>query len=237
MDALIQDVRYGIRQLFRYRGSSLVAVLTLALGIGVSTAIFSVIDATMLRPLPYPDPEQLVTFASEEVQPDGRCVPVTVDGGHAHLAGGRRRLLAVAGWGGGSRGRIADGPEPERIGSALHRGLPADARRHADPRPRISCARTPNRRRAARRAARYGYWQSRYAGRPDVMGETIRLDADVATIVGVLPAWFNATTPFSMPLRIPPKEFARRGTGRVSIYGRLRPDVTVEQAARVCPRG
>jgi putative ABC transport system permease protein len=51
MDALIQDLRSGIRQLFRQPGSSIVAVLTLALGIGVSSAIFSVVDATMLRPL------------------------------------------------------------------------------------------------------------------------------------------------------------------------------------------
>src|SRR3989304_1634257 len=57
MDTVLQDVRFGIRQLARQPGSSTVAVLTLALGIGVSTAIFSVIDATMLRPLPHPDPE------------------------------------------------------------------------------------------------------------------------------------------------------------------------------------
>jgi hypothetical protein len=58
----MQDVRNGVRQLVRQRGSSIVAVLTLALGIGLSTALFSVIHATLLRPLPYPDPEQLVTI-------------------------------------------------------------------------------------------------------------------------------------------------------------------------------
>ena len=47
----------------------------------------------------------------------------------------------------------------------------------------------------------YGYWQSRYGGRQEVLGETVRLDTDIATIVGVLPAWFNATTPLSIPLR------------------------------------
>ena len=69
MEALIQDIRYGIRQLFRQRGSSIVAVATLALGIGVSTAVLSVIDATMLRPLPYPDPEQLTTNITFKLPP------------------------------------------------------------------------------------------------------------------------------------------------------------------------
>ena len=83
----------------------------------------------------------------------------------------------------------------------------------------------------------YGYWQSHYEGRRDVIGETVRLDTDIATIVGVLPAWFNATTPVSMPLRIPAREFSSRGTGRVSVYARLRPDVTIEQArARLSAR-
>jgi len=77
MNGLTQDIRYALRQLLRQRGSSIVAVATLALGIGISTAILSVIDATMLRPLPYPDPEQLVTVSPEETMPDGRVSRAT----------------------------------------------------------------------------------------------------------------------------------------------------------------
>ena len=76
----------------------------------------------------------------------------------------------------------------------------------------------------------YGYWQSRYSGREDVIGQSVRFDTEVATIIGVLPSWFNATTPVAIPLRIPLAEYSRRGTGRVSVYARLRPDVTIEQA-------
>ncbi len=72
MEVLIQDVRYAVRQLRRQRGTSIVQALTLALGIGASTAIFSVVDAAMLRPLPYPSPEQLVVVDVEITPPDGR---------------------------------------------------------------------------------------------------------------------------------------------------------------------
>src|SRR5688572_19023487 len=79
MDTLIQDVRYAVRQLFRQRGSSLIAIVTLALGLGATTAIFSVIDATMLRPLPYPDPEQLVTIYTVKAdKPESRYMPSVV---------------------------------------------------------------------------------------------------------------------------------------------------------------
>src|SRR6185436_13492554 len=60
METILQDVRYSIRLLRRYRGSSLVAIGTLALAIGISTALFTVIDAALLHPLPYPHPEELV---------------------------------------------------------------------------------------------------------------------------------------------------------------------------------
>jgi predicted permease len=237
MDALVQDIRYGIRQLFRQRGSSMVAVMTLALGIGVSTSIFSVIDATMLRPLPYPDPEQLVIISPEEVQNDGLLAspsPSMEDMRKWQAAGDV--FAAVAGWG-DARARIADGPEPARLEVlqftedylSIHGIAPAIGRDflRQDTEPDAPLVALLG----------YGYWQSRYAGRRDVLGETVRLDAEVATIVGVLPSWFNANTPVSIPLRISPKEYSHRGTGRVSVLARLRPDVTIEQArARLSAR-
>jgi putative ABC transport system permease protein len=231
MDRLVQDIRYGVRQLFRQRGSSAVAVLTLALGIGISSALFSVVDATMLRPLPYPEPEQLVDILPEEVGPDGQAqgISPSMEDMRAWQAA-TDVFSSVAGWSGGSRGRIADGPEPERIEVlqftedylSMHGVRPMIGRSfgRSDCEPGASLVALLG----------YGYWQSRYGGRQDVVGQTIRLDADVATIIGVLPASFNATTPLSLPLQIAAREFSRRGTGRVSVHGRLRPDVTLEQA-------
>jgi hypothetical protein len=137
----------------------------------------------------------------------------------------------VAGAGSAFRGRIAEGPQPERLAVqhftedylSMHGISPMIGRdftrEDCDPgAPLVALL-------------GYGYWRSHFGGRRDVVGETIRLDADAATIVGVLPAWFDATTPVALPLRIPASEFTRRGTGRVSVYARLLPGVTIEQAA------
>ena len=133
MDTFLQDFRYGVRNLLRQRGSSIVAVVTLALGIGASTAIFSVVDAAMLRPLPYPKPEQLVSVNPEQVLPDGKVSRATASMEDMRFMQKADDVFSqVAAWGSAFRGRIAEGPEPERIQVAhLHRGLPADARRHA----------------------------------------------------------------------------------------------------------
>jgi putative ABC transport system permease protein len=241
MDAVIQDIRYGIRHLFRQRGSSLVAIVTLALGIGASTAIFSVIDATILRPLPYPDPEQLVRLYPEEIKPDGQASSPTssMEDMRTWQAAGDV-FTSVAGWGSAFRGRITGGPSPERI-RVLHFTedyLPMHGVAPVVGRGFLRADTDPGAPLVA--LLGHGYWQSRYGGRREVIGETIRLDDDVATIVGVLPPWFEARMPLSIPLRIPAKEFASRGTGRVGVYGRLRPDVTIEQArerlsARMAP--
>ena len=231
MDALRQDIRYAVRQLRRQAGSSLVAVVTLALGIGVSTAIFSVIDATMLRPLPYPHPEQLVTVGPEETMPDGRISRATASMEDMRTWQRSDDVFSlVAGYGSAFRGRIVEGTEPQRIEVLqftedylpMHGVTPLIGRNftreETDPgAPLVALL-------------GYGYWQSRYNGREDVVGQTVRFDTEVATIVGVLPASFNATTPVALPLRTPLAEYSRRGTGRVSVYGRLRAGVTIDQA-------
>ena len=231
MDALIQDVRYGIRQLWRQRGSSLVAVLTLALGIGASTAIFSVIDVTMLRPLPYPDPEQLVTLNVEIPQPNGQLRRPTPSMDDMRFWQKNDDIFSVvAGWGRAFRGRIVEGPEPERI-EVLH--MTEDYLAMHGVTPHIG--RGFSREEIAHGAPLvamlgHGYWQSRFGGRREAIGETIRLDDGVATIVGVLPAWFEPRIPVITPLQVPPETMPRRGTGRVSVYARLRPGITIEQA-------
>jgi putative ABC transport system permease protein len=232
VETIVQDVRYGVRQLLRQPGFSVVAILTLALGIGASTAIFTVIDAAMLRPLPYPDPEQLVTVGVEITQPDGRTsrpTPSMADMRLWQQAGDV--FSAVAGAGSAFRGRIVDGPEPERIDVgqftedyfSMHGVTPLIGRDFTREDVEFGAP--------AVALLGYGYWQSRYAGRREVLGETIRLNDGVAIIIGVLPASFDADTPLARPLQIPPAEVPRRGTGRVSVYARLRPDVSVEQAS------
>jgi len=231
MDAWRQDIRYAFRQLLRQRGSSLVAVVTLALGIGVSTALFSVIDAAMLRPLPYPNPEQLVTISPEETMPDGRVSRATASMEDMRSWQKSDDVLSmVAGFGRAFRGRIVEGAEPQRIEVAqftedylpMHGVTPVIGRNFTrddtDPgAPLVALI-------------GYGYWKSRYGGGDDVIGKTVRFDTEIATIVGVLPASFSATTPVSLPLRTPADEYARRGTGRVSVYARLSSGVTIDQA-------
>ena len=241
METWLLDVRYGVRQLLRQRGSSIVAVLTLSLGIGVSTALLSIIDATMLRPLPYPHPEQLVEVGVEEVQPDGRLSHPTASMEDMRLWQKADDVFSsVAGYGRAFRGRVVVGDQPERIEVfqitedylPMHGVAPIVGRNftreETDPgSPLVALL-------------GYGYWQSHYSGRADILGLTVRFDTEVAAIIGVLPPWFEPTTPVMTPLRVPLADYSHRGTGRVSVYARLRPDVTIDQArerisARMAP--
>ena len=232
MQVLPRDVRYAIRRQLHQRGASIVEALTLALGIGASTAIFSVVDATMLRPLPYPNPEQLVRVGVEITQPDGLSSEPTPSMADMRLWQQADTVFsAVAGWGRAFRGRIVDGPEPTRVEVSqfseaylsMHGVTPLFGRDFTREDTAFGAP--------AVALLGYGYWQSRYAGRRDVIGETLRLDDGVATIVGVLPASFEANIPLARPLRIPPDEVTQRGTGRVTVLARLRPGVTVDQAS------
>ena len=229
----MSDLRYALRQLLRQRGVSLVAVLTLALGIGASTAIFTVIDAAMLRPLPYPNPEQLVRVGVAIERPESeRPSQPTPSFDDLDLWRASDDVFSeVAGWGSEFSGRIIDdGTTPERVSVtnitpgylAMHGVAPILGRDLND----------ADMQQAAPAVAliSYGYWQRRYGGREDVLGEVIRFNKGTSTIVGVLPETFADSTPVWQPLIPEPIWESRRGSGRLSVYARLLPGVTIDDA-------
>jgi putative ABC transport system permease protein len=235
---VLQDLHYGFRQLLRRKASSLLAILTLALGIGATTSIFTVVDSTMLRPLPYQNPEQLVSATTVETRPDGResrTNPSMQD--MLRLRQATDIFSSVEGFGSSFNGRITDGAAPERLQVATftegylsqHGVIPLIGRDFtaedmAGTSPLVALL-------------GYGYWQSRFGGE-DVLGQTIRLDDSVATIVGILPRTFNPNTPVSLPLILPPDMVNRRGLGSTfNVVARLQPGVSIEAAAeRATPR-
>jgi predicted permease len=228
----LQDVRFAFRNLRKTPAFTAVATATLALGIGASSAIISVVDAAMLRPLPYPDPEQLVYINPEIVLPDGSTSrPATSMADMRAWQEATDIVSHVAGYGLAFGGLIVDDAEPERISvlqmtedylplhgitPILGRGFDRD---DMDPGGE------------AIGLLGHRYWQSSHAGRTDIVGETLRLNDGTLTIVGVLPAGFHADTEVFRPLRVEADQINRRGTGRVAVYARLRPGVTPEQAA------
>ena len=156
METILQDVKYSLRQLGRQPSFTILAGLTLALGIGVSTALFSVIDAALLRPLPYPHPEQLVTIDVEETSQTGttsRFAPSMAD---IRTWRALPAIVSQAGMGRVSSGfapLIVDTGTPRPVDRRRSLGrLSRDLRHHAHPRPGHSRGRHA-RRRSSRRPA------------------------------------------------------------------------------------
>jgi predicted permease len=224
-----RDMRYALRALQRTPGFAAVAVLTTALAIGAATAIFSVIDATLLRPVPYEKPEEIVTAVvgatfDRGLGPSATDIERwrTATGVFARIGIGRETGYGPV---------IVDAGAPERltVGTAsedflevfgivpiLGRGITADDRRPGSPLVVL---------------LGHKYWQTRLNGAWDVLGRSIRVDNDRATIVGVLPAGFYAETMVWRPHVVRPGMHAMRGTGS-SVYGRLRSGLDIDAAAR-----
>jgi putative ABC transport system permease protein len=227
MESVAQDVRYGVRLLFKHRGFSLVAVLTLALGIGATTAISGVIDAVMIRPLPYPHAEQLVGVSVADRTQPGRLWAASVVDLDAWRA--LRTPFSFLATISGDTVIVADGSDVERLSVALVTSeyLPLfgvrpvfgrffteqDERLGADPAVLLGQA----------------YWQRRYHRDPQVVGQTIRFTTGTATIIGIVPETFFATEPIWRPLQL--TDEARR-QHQFNVTGRLREGVTLAQAQR-----
>src|SRR5437773_4540178 len=246
----MNDLKFAFRQLLKNPGFTAVAVLTLALGIGANTAIFSVVNAVLLRPLPYPKPGQLVQLrAGRPGSPStfiGSATFVEVKAQSQSLA----RIAAYSGGdmtltGAGLAERIVSGAVTADFFPLL--GVqPAVGRNFTQEED------TPNGPRAT--ILGHGLWQSRFGGDPDVLGRTITLNQQSYTVVGILPARFQYPESFQLWIPLALGETGAGGMRLLTDAGgmrflkaiaRLKPGVTLQQAQtelrtiaqRIRPRG
>jgi predicted permease len=235
LEMLWQDIRYGARTLRKNPGFTAVAVLTLALGIGANTATFSVVNAVLLRPLPYPEPSQLVQL---RVGRSGRPNAVIGSATFVAIKAQSQSLARIAAYSGGDMTLTGAGSAERVVAGAVTADFfpllgvqPALGRnftREED---------TPNGPRAA--ILGHGLWQSRFGGDADLLGRTITLNEQSYTVVGILPARFQYPEQFQLwtPLALGETgagggTFAKYGEGMwlLKAIARLKPGVTLEQA-------
>jgi len=234
--ALLQDLRYGIRTLAKNPGFTIVAVLTLALGIGANTAIFSVVDAVLLRPLPYPQSERLFvvyqTLPQDPAQNTGVSYPNYLDWTQQNqafdsIAAARGNSQALSGQ--GEPTYIESGSVTSnyfdvlRVKPMLGRTLQSsdDA---LDASPVVVMSET--------------LWRARFGADPAIVGKTITLEQHGVTVAGIVPAYFHPSVPDSaaqlwVPLRqdgVFSDMHGRRAGHYLAVLGRLKPGVTAAQA-------
>jgi putative ABC transport system permease protein len=238
VDGPLRDLRHALRQLAHAPGFTVVALLTLALGIGASTAIFSVLNSVLLRPLRYPDSDRLVVIRETWLP---RFAELPVSPGHYfdwRAQASSFESLAALQLADGIPGRpgsynLTGSGEPVRVSAArvtantfatlgtppaLGRGLaPGDDRPGHDQVVVLS----------------HGFWLRQLGGRRDVLGQTLRFDDRPFTVVGVLPRDFALDRPFDVytPAGFTAGEQSNRGGGHVlDVIGRLKPGVSIAQA-------
>jgi len=191
LETVVRDVRHALRSLRRAPAFTGAAVLTLALGMGAAGAVFTVVDAVLLRPLPYPEPERIHTLW--EPYGDGRTFGIT-EPEALELPGRVPAFEHVGVW---ARGpfNLLEGGEPEQVtGAVASAGLfPALGIGAAHGRVYGTAEDVPGR--DAVVLLSHGLWQRRFGGDPTVLGQAVRLDGRVRTVIGVMPPDFSFPDP------------------------------------------
>jgi putative ABC transport system permease protein len=218
---LLSDIRYAFRILLKSPGFTATAIVTLALGIGVNTAIFSVVNAVLLRPLPYAEPERLFTFRGNQSLPDVLDV------------GRESKLVERIGTFGDFNLDLLRGGEPERVEGAVVGGdlFPAFGVQ-----PALGRYFTQEDSAASRPVVvvSHNFWQRSLDGRGDVVGSSVTLSGVPYTVIGVMPQGFKfprgksqVWVPFGTGY---PDAVNARGAHFTYAVGRLREEVSLEQA-------
>ena len=216
------DIRYAVRGLLKRPGFTAVAVVTLALGIGVNTAMFSVINAVLLRPLAYGEPAKLVTFQSNQSGPDLADIEAQSRMFSSFGAEGRK----VLDYTGGNepvqfRIGVVTGRYFQTLGMNAERGRFITAEDDRSGAPYVA-------------VLSHSLWLRQFGGDPQIVGKTIPLSGNVYTVIGVMPASFVSPRNNSeawTPLHVSePSAAEDRGVHFLRTYARLAAGMTLDQA-------
>ena len=230
MGALLQDLRYGFRMLLKSPGVTGIAILTLGLGIGANTAIFSVIQGVLLKPLPYAHSEQVVVAWESNLSKGWDRTPVSppdfadwrkLDRVFDALVAFQNRSFVLTGE-----------AEPERLSGILvtegifrltgvppQLGRPFRDEEHAPGMSRVV-------------VLGHALWQRRFGAKEDVVGRTLDLSGESYTVVGVMPDWFPIPlgADLMVPTTLTPEQLSARGSRYMRAIGRLQPGITLDEA-------
>lgn len=242
METLVQDIRYGCRLLMRNPGFCAIAVLTLAIGIGASTAIFSVVDTVLLRPLPYRQPDKLVVVT--ESLPGMSTDEIGVSAAEYQDYRDRNRSFSQVAAYESSGFNLTGVGQPSRVNAAA---LSASAFPLLGVSPELGRAFTPDEDRYGTGNAvvlSHALWEHQYGGDPNILGKAVKLDEKPFTVIGVMPAAFRFPfdgAPLSemadlwVPIAFEPDRLSPENRTRefgVGLIGRLKPGVSREQAQK-----
>jgi predicted permease len=242
METLLQDIRYGWRMLARNPGFTAIAVVTLAIGIGASTAIFSVVDTVLLRPLPYREPEKIVLVT--ETLPGMSADEIGVSAGEYQDYRDRNRSFSQVAAYESAGFNLTGAGQPLRVNAAA---LSASAFPLLGVSPELGRGFTTEEDRYGSGSVvvlSHALWEHQYSRDPNILGQTVKLDEKPFTVIGVMPASFRFPfdgAPLSemadlwVPLAFEPDLLSPENRTRefgVGLIGRLKPGVTKEQAQR-----
>ena len=234
MQMFLQDLKYALRMLRKNPAFAIVAIMTLAVGIGANSAIFSVVNSVLLRPLPYRQPGQLVRVYSEfptmQLKKFWLSPPELLD-----IQREAKSWEAIGAWAPGGQ-NVGTESEPLRVTSAaitrsmidvlgvqptLGRAFTEEEDLNGGPSVAIIS---------------HGLWQKGFGGAGDIIGKQIQVNAATTTVVGVMPPNFafppgsNDQVELLVPFQFDPANPGSRGSHFLSVIGRLKPGVTMEQA-------
>jgi putative ABC transport system permease protein len=244
MENLLQDIRYAIRVLFNKPGFTIVAVLTLALGIGANTAIFSIVNTVLLRPLPYKDSDRLVMIweSNPKLQLGTDYIAASA-GEFIDWRDQNRSFESIAAMNGVTLNLTGTG-EPERISGVR---VSANLFHLMGVEPKLGRSFLPEEDSpGSGRVAiiGHGLWKRRFGSDPSLVGRSLTFDGESYTVVGIMPSGFqfpNSTglpafwglpsqVDLWIPLALTPEQINSRGDHPYTVIGRLKPDVTLQQA-------